>query len=158
MFHLHQGFSKRQRAIRPVHTPQPKIKTEPMAYVNLSPDRYYSSIDRELEQLAEKDVAQSGPDAAELHSLREERLNTEKCLRICASYRATSIQLISDEAGPSRGSIGADASPETATNEGLPECKNSLAVRAAKLEKHMRDIMDRLLPKSETASTYVELY
>jgi hypothetical protein len=98
-------------------------------------------------------VAQSGPDAAELHSLREERLSTEKCLQICAqlSSHIDQIQLISDEAGPSRGSIGADASPETVTNEGLQECKNSLTVTAAKLEKHMRDIMDRLLAKSKTA-------
>ncbi|KAJ5084773.1 hypothetical protein NUU61_009352 [Penicillium alfredii] len=42
------------------------------------------SIDRKLEQLVEKDMDQSGSNTAELHSLREERLSTEKCLQICA--------------------------------------------------------------------------
>jgi hypothetical protein len=66
-----------------------------------------AGLETELEQLAEKDVAQSGPDAAELHSLRKERLSTEKCLQICAqlSSHIDQIQLIPDEAGPSRGSI-----------------------------------------------------
>lgn len=108
-----------------------------------------------MEQLAEKDAAQSGSDIAELHSLREERLSTEKCLQICAqlSSHIDQIQLMSDEAGLSRGSVGAEGSPEMVTNEGLQECKNSLAVTAAKLEKHMRDVMDRLLSKSKTASS-----
>ncbi|KAF4179090.1 hypothetical protein CNMCM7927_002145 [Aspergillus lentulus] len=111
------------------------------------------SIDRKLEQLAEKGVAHSSSDAAELDSLRQERLSTEKCLQICAqlSSHIDQLQLMSDEAGPSRGSVGAEASPEMVTNEGLQECKKSLAVTAAKLEKHMRDVMDRLLSKSETA-------
>lgn len=57
---------------------------------------------------------------------------------------------MSDDAGPSRGSVGGGSSPETVTNEGLQECKNSLAATAAKLEKHMRAVMDRLLSKSKT--------
>ncbi|KAF9250404.1 hypothetical protein LCP9604111_3306 [Penicillium roqueforti] len=111
------------------------------------------SIDRKLEELAKNDVTQSGPDAAELHSLREERLSTEKCLQICAqlSNHIDQIQLMSDDAGPSLGSAGSEASPATVTNEGLQECKNSLAMTANKLEKHMRAIMDRLVAKSRTA-------
>lgn len=106
-----------------------------------------------MEQLAKKDVTQSGSDAAELHSLREERLSTEKCLQICAqlSRHIDQIQLMSDEAGPSQGLGGAETSPESVTNEGLQECKISLATTATKLEKHMRDVMDRLLAKSGTA-------
>ncbi|CAI7626004.1 unnamed protein product [Penicillium pancosmium] len=113
------------------------------------------SIDRKLEELAQKDVAPSGADATELRSLREERLSTEKCLQICAqlSSHIDQIQLMSDEAGSSRGPGGAEASPESVTNEGLQECKNSLAATATKLEKHMRDVMDRLLAKSRTATS-----
>ena len=109
------------------------------------------SIDRKLEDLAKKDVTQPG--TAELCSLREERLSTEKCLQICAqlSSHIDQIQLMSDEAGSSRGSGGAEASPESVTNEGLQECKNSLAATATKLEKHMRDVIERLLAKSKTA-------
>ncbi|KAK9846782.1 hypothetical protein MYU51_000771 [Penicillium brevicompactum] len=110
-------------------------------------------IDRKLEHLVVHDAAQPEPDAAELQSLREERLSTEKCLQICAqlSSHIDQIQLISDETNKSRGSTSADISSETLTNEGLQDCKNSLAVTAAKLENHMRDIMDRLLVKSKTA-------
>jgi hypothetical protein len=108
-----------------------------------------------LEELAQKDVAPSGADATELRSLREERLSTEKCLQICAqlSSHIDQVQLMSDEAGSSRGPGGAEASPESVTNEGLQECKNSLAATATKLEKHMRDVMDRLLAKSRTATS-----
>ncbi|KAJ5998906.1 hypothetical protein N7451_006716 [Penicillium sp. IBT 35674x] len=111
------------------------------------------SIDKKLEHLVVNDAAQPGPDAAELQSLREERLSTEKCLQICAqlSSHIDEIQLISDETDTSRGSIGTDTSPETLTNEGLQECKQSLNVTTAKLEKHMRDVMDRLLAKSRKA-------
>jgi hypothetical protein len=98
-------------------------------------------------------LTQPGTDAAEIRSLKEERLSTEKCLQICAqlSSHIDQIQLMSDEAGSSQGLGGAEASPEWVTNEGLQECKNSLAATATKLEKHMRDVMDRLLAKSRTA-------
>ncbi|KAJ5778487.1 hypothetical protein N7520_001733 [Penicillium odoratum] len=110
------------------------------------------SIDRKLEHLVVNDAAQPGLDAAELQSLREERLSTEKCLQICAqlSSHIDQIQLISDETDASRESTGTETSPETLTNEGLQECKRSLTITAAKLEKHMRDIMDRLLAKSKS--------
>ncbi|OOF96901.1 hypothetical protein ASPCADRAFT_28833, partial [Aspergillus carbonarius ITEM 5010] len=111
------------------------------------------SIDGKLEQLAEKDRAQSGSNVVELHSLREERLSAEKCLQICAqlSSHIDEIQLMSDDAGLSRESVRFGVSLEAVTNEGLQECKNSLALTAAKLEKHMRDAMNRLLYKSKTS-------
>ncbi|KAJ5261075.1 hypothetical protein N7478_011670 [Penicillium angulare] len=113
------------------------------------------SIDRKLAELVEKDTTQPGADAGEMRSLREERLSTEKCLQICAqlSRHIDQIQLISDEAGSSRGSGGAEASPESVTNEGLRECKISLTATTFKLEKHMRDVMDRLLAKSKTTAS-----
>jgi hypothetical protein len=105
-----------------------------------------------LEELTEKGLNQPGTDVAEMRSLREERLSTEKCLQICAqlSSHIDQIQLMSDEAGSSLGSGGAETSPEQVINEGLQECKNSLATTATKLEKHMRDVMDRLLAKSNS--------
>lgn len=71
-----------------------------------------------LEELSEKGVTRSGPDAAELQSLTEERLSTEKCLQICAqlSSHIDQIQLMSDEAGSSLGSVGSEASPEAVTS------------------------------------------
>ncbi|KAJ5935943.1 hypothetical protein N7454_005241 [Penicillium verhagenii] len=113
------------------------------------------SIDRKLEHLLVNDSSQSGPDSAEFQSLREERLSTEKCLQICAqlSSHIDQIQLISDKTDASPGPIGTDTSPEELTNQGLQECKQSLTMTAAKLEKHMRDVMDRLLAKSKTATS-----
>jgi hypothetical protein len=110
------------------------------------------SIDQKLERLLIDDAAQPEVDAAELQSLREERRSTEKCLQICAqlSSHIDQIQLISDETSTSHESTGAETSPETVTNEGLQQCKQSLTLTAARLEKHMRDVMDRLVAKSKT--------
>lgn len=55
--------------------------------------------------------------------------------------------------GLSLGSIRSKVSPEAVTNKGLQECKNSLAVTATKLERYMRDVMDRLLIKSRIAGS-----
>jgi hypothetical protein len=46
-----------------------------------------------------------------------------------------------------------DTEPEKLTTEGLQECKDSLAATARKLEKHMKDLIDRLVTKSRTATT-----
>lgn len=113
------------------------------------------SIDSKLEDLARKDGNQSGLESAELHSLRDERLSTENCLQICAqlSSHIDQIQLLSNEAGPSHATSGPYNSAESVTNEGLQECKNSLATTAAKLEQHMRDVMDRLVTKSKAGTS-----
>jgi polyhydroxyalkanoate synthesis regulator phasin len=100
-------------------------------------------------------LAQSGYDAADLHTLREERLSTEKCLQICAKFSSHihEIRMISDEAGTSRGSIGTEESPHTITDECLQRCNNTLAEISAKLEKHMQEVIDRLHSKSKNAAT-----
>ncbi|KAL3469208.1 hypothetical protein BJX99DRAFT_265401 [Aspergillus californicus] len=108
-----------------------------------------------IEDIDAKIRDQSGYDAAYLHTLREERLSTEKCLQICAQFSSYihQIRMISDEAGTSRGSIGTEESPHTITNECLQQCKNTLAGTSAKLEKNMQELMDRLLSKSKNAAT-----
>ncbi|KAJ5166577.1 uncharacterized protein N7482_005358 [Penicillium canariense] len=113
------------------------------------------SIDDKLECIVNKSVAQSGPDAAELQSMKEERLSTEKCLQICAqlSDHIDQIQLTSDRSGAPHGSDSAHVSPERVTNDGLQECKNSLSLTAAKLEKHMQDVMNRILLETKTTIT-----
>jgi hypothetical protein len=113
------------------------------------------SIDEKLECIVGKSVAQSGPDAADLQSMREERLSTEKCLQICAqlSEHIDQIQLASDRGGASRDQDSLNISPENLTNEGLQECKSSLALTAAKLEKHMQDVMNRLISQSKSTTT-----
>lgn len=112
-------------------------------------------IDSKLECIVEKSVAQSEPEAAELQSMKEERLSTEKCLQICAqlSDHIDHIQLASDGGVPSHRPDILNSSPETVTHEGLQECKNSLALTAAKLEKHMQDVMNRLVSQSKSSSS-----
>jgi hypothetical protein len=91
--------------------------------------------------------------------MQEERLSTEKCLQICAqlSHHINQIQLTSRRGISTPGSTS-DTLPERFINEGLEECKNSLALTATKLEKHMQDLLDRMLTKSRAAMTSEEEY
>ena len=85
--------------------------------------------------------------------IKEEQLSTQKCLQICSqlSDHIYQIQLTSKLSGSGPGIIDPDAFSERVTNVGLQECKNSLILTAAKLERHMQDLMDRLVTKSKTA-------
>jgi Fungal N-terminal domain of STAND proteins len=100
-------------------------------------------------------MTESNPDATELSLIKEERLSTQKCLQICdqLSDHINQIQLTPKRGASSPGPIDPDAVPERVTSEGLQECKNSLTLTAARLEKHMKDIMGRLVTKSKTAMT-----
>jgi hypothetical protein len=89
--------------------------------------------------------------------IREERLSTQKCLQICSrlSEHITEIQSASQGSDGSPGYKEADSVSQNLTFEGLQECKNSLAATTVKLEKHMKEVIDRLVAKSNTA-TYSE--
>jgi len=103
-------------------------------------------------------VTESDSDAAERRLIKEEQLSTQKCLQICAqlSDHINQIQLMPKRSGSSLGLNDPDALPVRVTNMGLQECKNSLILTAAKLERHMQDLMDRLVTKSKTAMTSEE--
>lgn len=90
---------------------------------------------------------------AELKRIKEERLATQKCLQICdqLSSHISQIQLAPQRGANSSGLMDSDAVPDRIANEGLQECKNSLALTVAKLEKHMKDLIDRLVVKSKTS-------
>lgn len=80
-------------------------------------------------------------------------MSTEKCLQIChqlAEY-IDQLQFASTQSSNSEKYIDPNTIPGKALNEGLQECKNSLAAAAVKLESYMREIMDRLVSKSRTA-------
>jgi Fungal N-terminal domain of STAND proteins len=113
---------------------------------------HLESIDEKLETIFRRTVTESTSDATELSLIKEERLSTQKCLQICdqLSDHINQIQLTPKRSARSPGPIDSDAIPERFTNEGLQECKNSLALTAARLERHMRDTMDRLVTKSKT--------
>lgn len=79
--------------------------------------------------------------------MKEERLSTERCLQICArlSEHIEQIQLNDGEYSNS------NAVPKLIVNQGLQQCKDSLASTAIKLEKHIQDIMDRMFVKSKSS-------
>lgn len=97
-------------------------------------------------------VTDSNAEAVTRQLIKEEQLSTQRCLHICAqlSQHIYQLQLTPDSHEESPDSVNLQAFPETLTNIGLQECKNSLALTAAKLEKHMRDLMDRLVEKTKT--------
>jgi hypothetical protein len=103
-------------------------------------------------------VTESDTDAAELRLMKEEQLSTQKCLQICAqlSDHIDQIQLTARRSGNPPGSIGLDTTSESVTNEGLQECKNSLTLVVASLERHMQDLINRLVAKLNTAMTSEE--
>jgi hypothetical protein len=49
-----------------------------------------------------------------------------------------------------------DNIPERIISNGLQECKDSLAVTVKKLERHMKDLIDRVVTKSRTATNSEE--
>jgi hypothetical protein len=85
-------------------------------------------------------------------------MSTQKCLQICAqlSEHINQIQLTPELSGSSPGPMGLDTLPERLTVNGLEECKNNLALTAAKLDGHMKELIDRLVTQSKAATTSKE--
>ena len=85
-------------------------------------------------------------------------MSTQKCLQICAqlSDHINQIEITPERSGSSPERLDPDTISERLTINGLQECKNSLALTAAKLERHMRDLIDRLVTKSKTATSSEE--
>ncbi|KAM5456901.1 hypothetical protein MaudCBS49596_001143 [Microsporum audouinii] len=113
------------------------------------------SIDEKLELFIERTVAESGSDDVELQRIKQERLSAEKCLQICAhlSNIIDEIQVAPTRDDGSPEPTGTCSVPEKAMNDCLQDCKNSIRLTTARLEGHMRDLMDRLLAKSRTGMT-----
>lgn len=121
-------------------------------------ESHLQSIDEKLEIIFEQTVTDSDSDVLERRLIKEEQLSTQRCLQICASLsdHINQIQLTPKRSGGSPGPVDPDAFPEIVTNAGLQECKNNLALTTAKLEKHMQDLMDRLVTKSKVLMTSEE--
>ncbi|KAE8381497.1 hypothetical protein BDV26DRAFT_278708 [Aspergillus bertholletiae] len=121
-------------------------------------ESHLESIDEKLERIFGQTVTASDSDALELQRIKEERLSTEKCLEICAqlSSHIDQIQVSSRRSDHSPDPSDSNSFPERVTNDGLQDCKDKLAVTIARLEKHMHDLMDRLLVKSKAAMTSEE--
>jgi hypothetical protein len=134
------------------------------AYRNLIKDAtddleaHLQNIDEKLENIFENAGSGSGSNVTELQLIKDERKSTQKCLQICAqlSDHINQIQLTPQHGDNSTGHKDPESIPERLTFNGLQECKNSLTVTAAKLERHMKDLVDRLVTKSKAATNSEE--
>jgi hypothetical protein len=118
-------------------------------------EAHLQSIDEKFETIFGNAVTVSDSDTAELQLIKEERMSTQKCLQICAqlSDHINQIQLIPRRSYSFSEPIESEDLPERVTNEGLKQCKDSLYLTAATLERHMKNLIDRLVTKSKTAMT-----
>lgn len=85
-------------------------------------------------------------------------MSTQKCLQICAHLleHINQIQLTPELSSSSPGPMGPGTLPERLTLSGLQECKNNLALTVAKLDGHMKELIDRLVTESKAATTSKE--
>ncbi|KAK5311756.1 hypothetical protein LTR93_011616 [Exophiala xenobiotica] len=115
-------------------------------------EAHLDNINEKLEIIFEQTVTESSSEEATRQLIKEEQLSTQRCLQICArlSHHIDQLRLTPHTSGESPDVVDAKAFPEALTNIGLQECKNSLAMTVAKLEKHLRDLMDRLVAKTKT--------
>lgn len=119
-------------------------------------EAHLDDIDRKLEHILRRSMAESDDiNASELKVMQEERQSTEKCLQICSrlSDHINEIQISPEGPGSFSRSDGPNRFSEIVTDEGLRECKRNLNTTTATLEKHMRDLTDRLLTNSRHAMT-----
>lgn len=88
--------------------------------------------------------------ASDLNVIKEERFSALRCLQICdqLSRHINQIQLTEEDSEPP-GGIDLDSTSEKITKEGLEACKDSLALTAARLEKHMKELTGRIVMRSK---------
>jgi hypothetical protein len=115
-------------------------------------------MNEKLELILRQSMPASELDATEVRRIKEERLSTEKCLQICAqlSEHISQVQITMQRGAGASASGDLDSIPEKITNEGLQECKDSLARVAQELASHEKQLFDRLMGKLDTASASQE--
>ncbi|KAF7712894.1 Uncharacterized protein PECH_002548 [Penicillium ucsense] len=115
-------------------------------------EAHLETIDEKLEMIIAHNANDSSADAGELQIMEEERLSTQKCLEICAqlSSHIDQIQRTQNSTHDATKHNASSSVSEAVTNEGLQECKYSLSNTAAKLETHLKALMDRIVTKSRT--------
>lgn len=97
----------------------------------------------------------SSSGSTELRQMKEEISSTQRCLQICdrLSEHISQIQIPTRPRDHSPGASNSGSISERVINEGLQECRDSILLTAAKLEGHMKDLMTRILAKSNSTMT-----
>jgi vacuolar-type H+-ATPase subunit E/Vma4 len=104
------------------------------------------NIDEKLGTLMARTATSA--ETTELQSIKDERSSTQKCLLICAQLSELIEQLRPTTTGGT--SRDGDGIPEKITSDGIKKCRTSMEETTARLEKHMQDILDRMMSKSMT--------
>lgn len=112
-------------------------------------------IDDKLESIFQHTVSASDTDATELQQIKEDRLSTQKCLQICnqLSNHIDQIQVPPARRNPSSPGL---IDPGRVTSGSIQECKETLSITAARLDKNMQDLMERLVQKSKAVMSNEE--
>lgn len=112
------------------------------------------SIDEKLEAVVGRTVTETHPDAAELKRIQEERTSAQNCLKICEqlSRHIDQMQIVSQHDTSTSEPTHSNDFSRTLTNSGLEACKDKLNATIAQLEKHMKELTNRLIMKSRTAA------
>lgn len=111
---------------------------------------HLETINEKLEIVLQRTETDSSSDSLEVNQIKDEITSTQRCLQICdqLSEHISQIQIPTRPNVDSPGRVDLGSTPESVINEGLRECRDSLHTTAAKLEKHMKDLMQRMLAKS----------
>ncbi|KEF54294.1 uncharacterized protein A1O9_09460 [Exophiala aquamarina CBS 119918] len=116
---------------------------------------HLESINEKLERVFGRRETDPSSGSTELSQMKEEISSTQRCLQICdrLSEHISQIQIPKRSGGDSPGVSNSGSIPERVINEGLQECRDSLLLTTARLEKHMKDLMTRMLAKSNSTMT-----
>ncbi|MCJ1476205.1 hypothetical protein MMC13_004871 [Lambiella insularis] len=112
-------------------------------------------IDEKVQLIVEKSVPESSPEISELKNMREERLSTQNCLKICAQLaeHIGQIQLATQSRDLSIAPSDLSSASQKITSESFQECKKSHAAAVVKLEKHALDLVNDIMRNTTTENS-----
>lgn len=111
---------------------------------------HLEAINEKLEVVLERTETDPSSDSGAVDQIKDEITSTQRCLQICdrLSEHISQIQIPRRPSDDSSGQADVEDIPESVMNKGLQECRDSLLSTSAKLERHMKDLMQRMLAKS----------
>lgn len=112
---------------------------------------HLESIDEKLNAMIGRAVTHTDTNNSDLNVMKEERLSVLRCLQICdqLSRHIDQAQLSQEDGRMSPDLIDSNNTSERITKEGLDACKENLTLTTARLERHMKELTDRIVTKSK---------
>lgn len=122
-------------------------------------EAHLQQIDSRLEAILKNSAIKSDSEGTEPRLITDEqRMSMQESIQIPAqvSDHIDETQLISERSRSSHGRMNAVTPSRRLTIEDLQESKNSLTLNRETLERHMRDVLDRLETKFKSATASEE--